>query len=215
MTSTFDFTAWPPELTDEQRADLTRLATTYALAHGLLYLPPSSSPDGTQPSAPTSAIHAPLALFPAPFPRDLVEDVQRLQGVYNVLYARIALDREFLDEVMGAETGAGRVDEFTGQLWRSWKRLRDEAVPEVRSSSYFYNACERCFKFLCSLCIWASSALITSYMRRKTRRTRSRLSKSSSTRSPRRSVHYPSERRVYTSRSISHESKEDSYSCNF
>lgn len=57
--------------------------------------------------------------------------------MYNVLYARIALDTEFLDEVMGAETeaGAGRVDEFTGQLWRSWKRMRDEGIPEVRLST--------------------------------------------------------------------------------
>ena len=41
------------------------------------------------------------------------------------------MDEEFLDEVMG-EQGVGKVDEFTGQLWRSWKGLRDEGIIQVR-----------------------------------------------------------------------------------
>ena len=38
------------------------------------------------------------------------------------------MDMEFLDSVMGSEEGVGKVDEFTGQLWRGWKALRDETV---------------------------------------------------------------------------------------
>lgn len=38
---------------------------------------------------------------------------------------------DFLDAVMGAEVGVGRVDEFTGQLWRIWKRLRSEGITQV------------------------------------------------------------------------------------
>ncbi|KAI5121336.1 hypothetical protein M0805_000644 [Coniferiporia weirii] len=125
MTKSFVFSSWPPSISDEQRHELTLLATTYALSHGLLYLPLTENP----PPAPTSAIHAPLSLFPAPFPRKQFENVQNLQRIYNVLYARIALDTAFLDAVMG-EQGVGKVDDFTGQLWRSWKRLRDEGVPE-------------------------------------------------------------------------------------
>ncbi|THH08983.1 hypothetical protein EW145_g2339 [Phellinidium pouzarii] len=125
MAEPFVFSNWPPAIDEEQRNKLTLLATTYALSHGLLYLPPADVP----PPAPTSAIHAPLALFPAPFPRKLFENVQRLQHIYNVLYARIALDTAFLDTVMGAE-GVAKVDDFTRQLWQSWKRLRDEGTPE-------------------------------------------------------------------------------------
>ena len=45
------------------------------------------------------------------------------------------MDIEFLDKVMG-EKGVGRVDEFTGQLWRKWKQLRDEnAISQVCSLS--------------------------------------------------------------------------------
>ena len=123
---------WPPDITNTQRESLTTLATTYALSHGLIYLPPAD----VQPPAPTSAIHAPLALFPSPFPRKQFLLAKDLQRAYNVLYARVAMDEKFLDEVMGAEVGVGRVDKFTGELWRIWKRLRDEGITQVRTSVF-------------------------------------------------------------------------------
>jgi hypothetical protein len=46
-----------------------------------------------------------------------------------VLYARVAMDTKFLDIVMGAEEGVGKADEFTGTLWRGWKRIREHGVP--------------------------------------------------------------------------------------
>ena len=115
---------WPPSLDEAQVETLSRLATTWALAHGLLYLPVSSP----QPSVPAAAIHAPISLFPSPFPRKLFNQAKRIQRTYNVLYSRIAMDTKFLDSVMGSEEGVGKVDEFTGQLWRGWKALRDETV---------------------------------------------------------------------------------------
>ena len=117
------------EVGERELQELTRLATTYALAHGLLYLPIG----GVQPPAPTSAIHAPLAIFPTSFPRSKFSLAQKLQPLYNVLYARVATDEKFLDKVMGAVEGAGKVDQFTGQLWRCWKQLRDEGVQQVRT----------------------------------------------------------------------------------
>ncbi|KAJ3747659.1 hypothetical protein DFH05DRAFT_1441827 [Lentinula detonsa] len=121
----FDFTQWPPFISDKDRATLQYRATTYALAHGLLYLSV-----GAQPPAPTSAIHAPISLFPTPFPRVQFEQAQRLQSIYNVLYSRIAMDTEFLDQIMGAEVGIGRVDEFTGQLWSGWRDLREKGLAQ-------------------------------------------------------------------------------------
>lgn len=118
--------SWPPAISEEQLAALTLQATTYALSHGLAYLPVAK----VQPPAPTSTIHAPLALFPSPIPRNLFTQAKRLQRIYNVLYSRIATDVEFLDRVMG-EDGVGQVDDFTGNLWRRWKRLRDEGVVQV------------------------------------------------------------------------------------
>jgi glutathione synthetase len=120
--ASFAFSDWPPSLSEDRLQELTLRATSYALSHGLLYLPVAAQ----QPPVPSSAIHAPLSLFPSPFPKDLFEQAQRLQGIYNVLYSSIAMDENFLDEVMGAITGVGAVDEFVGQLWTGWKKLRDE-----------------------------------------------------------------------------------------
>ncbi|TFY65911.1 hypothetical protein EVG20_g5174 [Dentipellis fragilis] len=120
------FVSWPPSLTPTQLEHLTLLATTYALSHSLLYLPPHE-PNSPPPPAPTSAIHAPLSLFPTPIPSTLFNRAKHLQRAYNTLYARVALDTAFLDEVMGTgPTGAGAVDEFTGALWRAWKAAREE-----------------------------------------------------------------------------------------
>ncbi|RDB14681.1 Glutathione synthetase [Hypsizygus marmoreus] len=115
---------WPPTLSKDQLDDLTLQATSYAFSTGLLYLPPTQP----QPPIPTSAIHAPLSLFPSPFPRSLFQLAQRLQRIYNILYSRIAQDEEFLDRVMGTENGVGKVDDFIGQLWTGWKQLRDEGL---------------------------------------------------------------------------------------
>lgn len=121
--TTFDFSAWPPALTPDQQAILVQKATTKALSSGLLYLPPGYPLNSPPPQA---AIHAPLSLFPAPFPRDAFHHAQKIQSLYNVLYSQITMDTSFLDEIMGAEQGVGRVDDFIGQLWRGWKSLRDD-----------------------------------------------------------------------------------------
>ncbi|KAF5393771.1 hypothetical protein D9757_000260 [Collybiopsis confluens] len=118
----FNFAQWPPHLSDKDRETLQFRATSYALSHGLLYLP-----TGAQPPIPTSAIHAPISLFPTPFPRKLFEQAQNLQSIYNVLYSRIAMDIQFLDRVMGA---IGEVDEFTGHLWSGWRQLRQEGLTQ-------------------------------------------------------------------------------------
>ncbi|KAH9922030.1 glutathione synthase [Amylocystis lapponica] len=115
---------WPPELSESQLQALTLLATTYALSHGLVYLPVAA----VQPPAPTATIHAPLALFPSPIPRKLFRLAQTLQRTYNLLYARIATDEAFLDRVMGEVEGVGKVDDFTRHLWTRWKKLRDEGI---------------------------------------------------------------------------------------
>jgi glutathione synthase len=123
-STTMSLPEWPPAITDHHRTELARLATTYALAHGLLYLPPLAQDAQQQPRIPPSAIHAPVSLFPTPFPRTLFQRAQKLQRLYNVLYARIALDVDFLDRVLGGEQGLGNVDEYTGNLWKCWKTVR-------------------------------------------------------------------------------------------
>ena len=133
------FTSWPPDATTEQLDQLTVLATTYALSHSILYLPPIS-PEKPPPPTPESAILAPISLIPTPIPRRLFFKALTLQHAYNTLYARIALDTSFLDQVMGPG-GVADVDGFTSALWTTWKTLRDDGVPPVRRA------------FICSNCV--------------------------------------------------------------
>src|ERR1700760_2098953 len=72
------FTSWPPDLTTEQLDQLTLRATTYALSHSILYLPPVS-PEKAPPPAPESAILAPISLIPTPIPRHVFAKAQTLQ----------------------------------------------------------------------------------------------------------------------------------------
>jgi hypothetical protein len=127
------FTSWPPDVTTEQLDQLTLLATTYALSHSILYLPPVS-PENPPPPAPESAIFAPISLIPTPIPRHIFSKALTLQRAYNTLYARITLDTSFLDRVMGPG-GVSDVDDFTSALWSAWKVLRDKGVPPVRRAS--------------------------------------------------------------------------------
>lgn len=132
-SSTFDFSRWPPSLTAAQLDVLAHHAATYALAHGLTYLPPWPSPSSPPPPSSSlpphsSAIHAPLALLPTPLPRDLFARAQRLQSAYNILYARVAMDDGFLDAVMGAIAGVGHADPFVGTLWTGWKNIREQGI---------------------------------------------------------------------------------------
>ena len=94
MDTSFDFSSWPPGQAPDLLEALTLAATTYAFSHGLLYLPPSQSPSNAQPHIPTAAIHAPLSLFPAPFPRAQFEAARRLgpvqmHGLLVRLFAQI------------------------------------------------------------------------------------------------------------------------------
>ncbi|KAH9987263.1 hypothetical protein BJV77DRAFT_1061641 [Russula vinacea] len=83
------------------------------------------SPEKPPPSAPESAIFAPISLIPTPIPRHLFANALTLQRAYNTLYARVALDISFLDQIMGPG-GVSDVDEFIFSLWSVWKKLRDE-----------------------------------------------------------------------------------------
>src|ERR1700761_4748150 len=111
--------SWHPSLTPAQLSHLVSNATTYALAHGLCYLPVTPPPSNTTVvnTPPTSTIHAPFSLVPSPFPRSQFEKALGVQGLYNKLYARVAMDYAFLDEVLGK---IADVDAFTGGLWKTW-----------------------------------------------------------------------------------------------
>lgn len=118
---------WPPALTAAEESHLLESATDYALTSGLVYRPPPTS-DSASPSL-TSVIHAPYSLLPTPFPRQLFAQAQELQPLYNALYAHVAMDHQFLHQVVGG--AVAKVDEFQGRLYEMWKAVEAEGVRQV------------------------------------------------------------------------------------
>lgn len=112
---------WPPTLQKHQLQLLSHLAVDYALSHSIIYRP-SSTANGASETATAphdSSIHAPISLLPSPFPRDLFEKCKYLQPLYNDLYSRIALDHQFLTEVIGGNVIL--VDDFQAKLWKIYQ----------------------------------------------------------------------------------------------
>lgn len=120
--------AWPPRLTEKQRAVLSLQAVDYAISHSILYRPLPIASSSKPPL--DAAIHAPISLFPSPFPRHLYQQGQELQPLYNDLYSRIAVHDAFLKRVIGGNVIL--VDEFQERLWQIWKQVKQEGVNQVR-----------------------------------------------------------------------------------
>ncbi|KDE05484.1 glutathione synthetase [Microbotryum lychnidis-dioicae p1A1 Lamole] len=120
--------SWPPSLSSAQEANLLTLASDFALTHGLVYRPPPPPPEsGSKPST-TTCIHAPYSLFPQPFPRDLFVQAQRLQPLYNALYAHVTVDDQALDRIVGAQVA--QVDPFQKQLYDMYRLVRQEPIKQ-------------------------------------------------------------------------------------
>ena len=128
--SSMPLPTWPPELSEEQRELLCRQGTDFALSHSILYRPLPESSSSTPPL--DAAIHAPISLFPTPFPRSLYEQGQALQPLYNDLYARVAVDDAFLRRVIGGNVIL--VDDFQERIWQIWKHVKDEGAVQVGAS---------------------------------------------------------------------------------
>lgn len=126
---------WPPSSSEQDTAALLHTARDWALSHALVYRPPLQEQDSTtssssqNPSFETSVIHAPFALYPSPFPRQLFELATDIQITYSELYARISTDFDFLEQVIGGNVS--KVDAFQGELWKIAKAVREEGLVQV------------------------------------------------------------------------------------
>lgn len=120
--------AWPPKelAADERNLYVSRDARDYALGHGLVYRAlPEKSGDAPPPDV---AIHAPTTLVPTPFPRILFERALRMQPIFNELYARVAMDDDFLTSVM--KDSVIKVDDFQRRLFDTWVQAREEGITQ-------------------------------------------------------------------------------------
>lgn len=135
MASASQLPDWPPATGEQEQADLLHAARDWALSHALVYRPPLQDPSSGETSVQadtpfhTSVIHAPFALFPSPFPRQLFDLAIDIQTTYSELYARISTDFDFLEQVIGGNVS--KVDAFQGELWKIAKAVREEGLVQV------------------------------------------------------------------------------------
>ena len=91
---------YPPTLTAEQWDYLVTNVKDWSILNGLAIRPPLSFvPKDMDPSR-SLAVTAPVTLFPSLFPRICFEEARAIQTAYNELYALIASDEEWLQEVV-------------------------------------------------------------------------------------------------------------------
>jgi hypothetical protein len=86
--------SYPPSLGPEPLSFLVSSLTDYCLSHGIAVRPLQAS-EGNH-----LASHAPVTLFPSLFPRQAWQAALEVQTTYNLLYAKIANDVEWLGRIM-------------------------------------------------------------------------------------------------------------------
>ncbi|RPB05606.1 glutathione synthase [Choiromyces venosus 120613-1] len=128
------FPSYPPELSQTQLSYLLQTLTDYSLSHGLTVRPAESfvseklSPNGSL------ATHAPVTLFPSPFPRSCWDEGRAVQRGYNELYARVAGNEEWLEKIM---VELSEVDDFMARLHKVHLDVKAEGFVQPLSLGLF------------------------------------------------------------------------------
>lgn len=110
-----------PPLSEAATTALRDEAISWAAQHGLLVATASSDAGATMPAAFT---HAPMALLPTPFPRDVFELALRVSPHFAALSDAVSRDDAFLREHLA---GVIRTDDFTARLWRVYESCGAQA----------------------------------------------------------------------------------------
>jgi hypothetical protein len=91
---------YPPDLTTAESDQLISTIKDWTIAHGLAVRPPPALVATENDPNVILATTAPVTLFPSPFPRICFEQARSIQKAYNTLYASIAQDEPFLQDVV-------------------------------------------------------------------------------------------------------------------
>jgi glutathione synthase len=83
---------------------------------------------------PAAFTHAPIALLPTPFPRDVFDLALRVSPLFAALSDTVSRDHEFLRDTLA---GVILTDDFTARIWRIYevgrlvapRLLRVEGIP--------------------------------------------------------------------------------------
>ncbi|KAJ1679294.1 Glutathione synthetase [Spiromyces aspiralis] len=101
--------------------ELRSLAADWASMHGLQIKAKASL--AATDAEPLESVPAPYALLPTPFPQSCFEEATRIQPLLNRLYHRVAMDQDFLREVIEPIVHA---DDFTRRLYDIYRATQGD-----------------------------------------------------------------------------------------
>lgn len=91
---------FPPDLTADQFDYLISNLKDWSITNGLAVRPPPTFVSEELDPSGVLAVTAPVTLFPSPFPRACFEEARAIQLAYNELYATIARDEHWLEQIV-------------------------------------------------------------------------------------------------------------------
>ncbi|KAH0613168.1 uncharacterized protein H6S33_009548 [Morchella sextelata] len=123
------FPSYPPSISFEQSSYLLKSFIDWSLFNGL-----SVRPLQAENQNGALAVHAPVTLFPSPFPRACFEEAKAVQIWFNELYARIAADEEWLLKIVDELI---EVDDFMARLYKVHLDVKKEGFIQDLSLGIF------------------------------------------------------------------------------
>ena len=91
---------YPPKLSQAQSKYLLSNIKDWSIYNGLAVRPPLTFVPEDIDSSRCLATTAPVTLFPSLFPQSCFQAAKTIQCAYNVLYAAVAMDEEWLGKVV-------------------------------------------------------------------------------------------------------------------
>ena len=94
------YPVYPPGLSSAQMDYLLSNVKDWSILNGLAVRPPQTFVATEVDPSRSLAVTAPVTLFPSLFPEKCFEEARAIQMAYNELYALIASDEKWLEQVV-------------------------------------------------------------------------------------------------------------------
>lgn len=86
------YPSYPPQPSEKEESFINDTIIDWSLGNGLAML----TPEGKG----VTAVHAPVTVYPSPFPRSGFESALNVQTTFNELYANVSDNTEWLTEAL-------------------------------------------------------------------------------------------------------------------
>ncbi|KAL6713182.1 Glutathione synthetase [Lecanora helva] len=122
------YPTYPPNLSPAQLDYLLANVKDWSILHGLAVRPAQAFVAEEIDPSRSLAVTAPVTLFPSLFPKACFEEAREIQTAYNELYALIAGDEKWLQEIV---EDLMEVDDFIANLWNIHLSVKKEGYAQV------------------------------------------------------------------------------------